>query len=220
MNELSRTNRITIGVIFFLLIILIGFIFINPPKYNFNKPMSEALSAIKSVDYKYNPQLLTQNILDKDENVLIVDVRSQYEYAKSHLPEAHNIPTVNLLDDDNYDFFKDAEKGGKKVVLYGSTANDASAPFMILHQMGFDNISYSQVGYDYFEDKDLNVLAQETFEAIDEKPVTNFAQFIDDARKKAEENDSKEVVVKPKPVKQPVQIKVKSNVGAQEDEGC
>ena len=219
MVELSRTNRITIGVIFFLLIILLGFIFINPPKYSFNEPMSEALKDIKSVDFKYSPELLAQNILDKDENVLLVDVRSQYEYAKSHLPEARNIPTVNLLDDDNYDFFKDTQKGSKQVVLYGNTASEASAPFMILHQMGFDNISYSEVGYNYFEGKDFNEIAQETFEAIDEKPVTDFAQFIEDAKIKAEESSSKTIVT-PKPVKKPVEIKVQTNTAVQEDEGC
>lgn len=218
MIELTKTNRITIGVIVFLLIMLIGFIFINPPKYSFKKPMHEVLSDIKAEQNMVSPQDLSKAIINKDQNMLLVDVRSQYEFAKSHLPEAKNIPTVHLLDDDHYDFFKDAQKGGKKVVLYGRTANEASAPFMILHQMGFDHIAYAQVGYDYFEDKTLEDVAQTAFEAIDEKPVTDFAQFIKDARQKVETEQSK--VTAPKQVKKPVEIKVKTNATVEEDEGC
>ncbi len=217
MVELSKTNKITIGVIFFLLIILIGFIFINPPKYSFHRPETETLNNVLSGDYKYNPQLLAEKIRNKDNNVLLVDVRSQYVYNKSHLPEALNIPTVHLLDDDNYKFFKDAQKGGKKVVLYGNTANDASAPFMILHQMGFDNVSYSQVGFEYFEGKDLNALAQETFDVIDEQPVTDFAQFIEDARQKAAEKYNTSEVTNT--AKQPVQLNMQAHT-EEEDEGC
>lgn len=218
MVELTKTNRITIGVIVFLLIILVGFIFINSPKYSFKKPMREVLSDVKAEQYKVNPQDLSKAILSKDQNKLLIDVRSQYEYAKSHLPEAKNIPTVHLLDDDNFKFFKDASEGGKQVVLYGNTANEASAPFMILYQMGFDNIAYTQVGYNYFEGKTLETVAQSTFDAVDEKPVTDFAQFIKDARQKVQEEQTE--VMTSKPVKKPVQIKMQTHSEEGEDEGC
>jgi rhodanese-related sulfurtransferase len=222
MIELTKTRRITIAVVSVLAVILLGFLFLNPPKYAFKKPLDESLVSMNEQTNRINPQTLAELLINQDPSVVLIDVRSPYEYAKGHIESAENISMESLLDDDNYKRFQDYKEGNKKVIFYGDTQDEASVPFMILQQMGFDNVAYSEACFGYFKGKDMSEVAKATFEAQDEKPITDFAQFIMDEREKAEKRAKQKASVKQTVVKKaaPVQIKVQPKTEPEEDEGC
>lgn len=217
MIELTKTNKITIGVVVALLVLVLGFIFLKPAKYVFNTQLGKELADVKVLDYQVSPQEVAKAILSKDQNMVLVDVRSQFDYAKSHLPEAKNIYKVNLFDDDNIAFFNDIVKGNKKVVLYGDTAAEANDLFMILKQMGYSNISYLTVGYDVLKAGNWNEIAADSVKYNDEAAVVDFAKFIEDAQNSA---TTEGAVSKPKTESKPKVIVPVSAPAGGGDEGC
>ena len=169
------------------------------------------------VGFQASPQSVANAILNKDKSIVLVDVRSQFEFAKGHLPEAKNIYKVNLMDDANMDFFKTLKGNNKKAILYGSSASEANVPFMILKQMGIENISYLAVGYDDLKAGNWTEIAANTSNFNDETAVVDFAKFISDANKsssKVNTTVAKPTVAKPKVIVKPVKS------AAAKDEGC
>lgn len=185
MIEFTKTNRITVGVVAVVVILLLGFLFLKPAEFVFNSSLSKELNDVNNNLYQKSPQLMAQSILSKDNNIILVDVRSDFEFNKGHLPNARNIYTANLFDKDNISFFKELKKTGKTAIFYGATADEANVPFMILKQMGIENIAVSNAGYEVFKGKSLKDIATLTNTYNDELPIIDFAQFISEANKNA-----------------------------------
>nr|WP_315218908.1 rhodanese-like domain-containing protein [uncultured Flavobacterium sp.] len=216
-SEFSKTNWITFGVIATVLVLVLGFIFLKTEKYTFKTPLNKELADIKLVGFQASPQSVANAILNKDKSIVLVDVRSQFEFAKGHLPEAKNIYKVNLMDDANMDFFKTLKGINIKAILYGSSASEANVPFMILKQMGIENISYLAVGYDDLKTGNWTEIAANPTKFNDETAVVDFAKFISDANKsssKVNKTVAKPTVAKPKVIVKPVKTE------AAKDEGC
>lgn len=215
--EFTRTNWITFGLIAILLVLVLGFIFLKTEKYTFKTPLDKELSDIKMTSFQASPQSVANAILNKDKSIVLVDVRSQFDFAKGHLPDAKNIYKVNLMNEENMDFFKALKEGNKKAILYGSSASEANVPFMILKQMGIENISYLAVGYDDLKAGNWNEIAANPSKFNDETAVVDFAKFISDANKsssKVNTSVAKPTVSKSKVIVKPVKTE------ASKDEGC
>ncbi len=216
-SEFTKTNWITFGVIATLIVLVLGFIFLKTEKYTFVTPLDKELAEIKVASFQVSPQALAKAILNNDKSIILVDVRSQFDFAKGHLPKAKNIYKVNLMNDDNMDFFVDLKEGNKKVILYGSSASEANVPFMILKQMGIENVSYLAVGYDDLKAANWAEIAANPTIFNDETPVIDFAKFISDANKSSSKVNTavaKPTVAKPKVIVKPAQS------AAAKDEGC
>ena len=216
-SDFTKTNWITFGVLAILLVLVLGFIFLKTEKYTFNTPLDKELAEIKIASFQVSPQTVAQAILKKDKSIVLVDVRNQFDYAKGHLPEAKNIYRVNLMDDENMDFFAALKENNKKAILYGSSASEANVPFMILKQMGIENISYLAVGYDDLKAGNWTEIAANPAKINDEIAVVDFAKFISDANKSSGKAITK--VSKPSQSKPKVIVKPKAPA-AESDEGC
>jgi rhodanese-related sulfurtransferase len=214
--ELDKTNWIIIGVVATLLVLFLGFVFLKPAKYTFKTPLDKELSDIKRTDYQVSPQTLAKAIIAKDKNIVLVDVRSQFDFAKGHLPDAINIYKVNLMDDANMEFFENLKEGHKKAILYGNSASDANVPFMILKQMDVENIQFLSVGYDDVKAVDWVEMASNTDKFNDENAVVDFAQFISDANKsRGIEKTIETTAAQAKP-----SVIIRPKKSASKDEGC
>ncbi len=182
-SEFTKTNWITFGVIAALIVLVLSFIFLKTDKYTFKTPLNKELAEIKVASFQVSPQTVANAILHKDKSIILVDVRSQFDFAKGHLPDAKNIYKVNLMADSNMDFFLSLKETNKKAILYGSSASEANVPFMILKQMGIENISNLAVGYDDLKAGNWTEIAANPSKFNDETAVVDFAQFISDANK-------------------------------------
>jgi len=87
-SEFTKTNWITFGVIAALIVLVLSFIFLKTDKYTFKTPLNKELAEIKVASFQVSPQTVANAILHKDKSIILVDVRSQFDFAKGHLPDA------------------------------------------------------------------------------------------------------------------------------------
>ena len=199
MEELKRTKRITIGVVAFLVVLVIGFLTVKKPVavYSLNpQQMNEELILV----YQVTPEEASEMMGDSIHNVF-VDIRSIYDFEKDHLYGAINIPVPNLLDKENKQQFDQWKKDSVTVVLYGNDQLQANAPWMLMYQLGYDNTRVLLGGLSYYNKFYDGLLAEnESFET--ENPEYDYKKIIEEGSKNntsvAAEAPKKQVVVRKK----------------------
>jgi len=135
MKELEKTKRISISAVIFLLVLVIALLTYKKPKYIFLKSSEQTLQ--ETVQKKY---LLGQQEFNKDSsNFVLVDTRDLYEFNKSHLPNAVNIPLKDVLEETTIDYLETINDQGKSPVLYGTNPSEVVSVWMTLYQLGFED---------------------------------------------------------------------------------
>jgi len=223
---MKKLYRILLIVVLLLIITLLAFQFIKTPEYKFVENTSNSFVDYTKVENIITPYTMAKSIIEKDDKTILVDIRNNHEFTNGHLTNARHISKETILDDENYDFFKKLKENGQKAILYGENVEEANIPFIILNQMGIENISISSEGYQFFINNDLNKLANSEIDySTIEVPKADFAKFITEENKKAEEKiklekaivkkiipiAKKSVIIKPKPT---------APVEEEEEEGC
>lgn len=182
--------------------------------------------------YVFPPDAVAKALINKDKHTLLIDVRSRHDFVNGHLPNAKHIDKSAVLNKENYTFFSNLKNNNKQVIFYGNDVVEANAPFMILKQMGIENIGISCEGYDFFNENDINhIAATKTLHPNDESAVVDFSKYIEDVKKtviakaKAEKEKAKKAatirVFKPKKkVVVKSKLKAKPVIEEEEEEGC
>lgn len=228
MIELTRTKMITAAILTMIGIIILGLITMTSPKYFFRSDPSLMISHLKKGDYQLTPGDMARKIVQKNKDFVLVDIRSQYEYAKGNIDGSINIPASDILDDENYSMFKGFQKDSKIVCLYGKDITEANVPFMTLHGLGFENISVLQGGYDYIRNKDINTVASENIVFNDESPLADIQKYIKEENVRSEKLAKQKIDVpnnvSQSKVKKSIQPEAKKSApvkpAAVEEEGC
>jgi len=204
MKELEKVKRISIASTLFILAVLIGVLTFERPKNMYSMNTKTTLQKLNTNDY-----VISFNEI-KPENVLI-DIRSPYEYDKGHLDKAINISIPDILTDENQGLFNELKESNKTVVLYGKNPQEANIPFLILYQLGFDNVKLLSVENDYLQNKLI------TNPSDIEKPVADIKAFIDESIKNSNVSNV-ETENKPEPAKKVVTVQKKKKKVA--EGGC
>lgn len=214
MKELEKTKRISIAAVLTILVVIIALLSYKRPKHLYTTQPTDALTEISSPDY-----LVAQKDIDLSNQVLI-DVRSQFDFDKGHLENAVNMYAPEILNDENSDVLEDLKEKGKTLVLYGNSPNEAIAPYMVLYQLGFDNIKILSVKNSYYQNKlitkdvtvenslaDVNAFIQESIKTKEEamKKAKAAAAKPKYVTPKPKVTTSKKVVPKKKKKKMPVE---------------
>ena len=183
MEELKRTNRITIGVFAFLAVIILGALTIKKPTevYKFTpQQMNEELILV----YHVTPEQAVDMLADTVSTVF-VDLRSIYDYEKGNLENSINIPIPMLLDKGNKKLFDGWKEDSVTVVFYGNDQLQANAPWMMMYQLGYTNSVTLLGGYDYMDKQLAGTLTDDSnFEM--EYPAADFKGILDKASEGAE----------------------------------
>ena len=190
MKELEKTKRISIAAVLTILLVIIALLSYKRPSHLYSESIENSLELASNSDY-----IITQQDLEKFD-LLLVDIRSNIEYNKGHLDKAINIYAPEILDPKNSEVLQDLKEKNKTIVLYGSTPNEALTPFMLLQQLGYNNIKLLTVDLGYSQDK--LIVKSSTLE--DNK--YDIKKFIDESIKKAMAKP------KPKPKLKPIVKKV------------
>ncbi|MGB7841860.1 MAG: rhodanese-like domain-containing protein [Salinimicrobium sp.] len=203
MKELEKVKRISIASILFILVILIGVLTYERPENLYAMNTKSTLENLTGNDY-----VVSINEIQKPD-IALVDVRSPYEFEKGHLKNAINISTPDILNEENKEIFQELKDQKKVAVLYGKDLEEANIPFLLLYQLGFDNLKMLSVNNTYLQNK----LVTQPTEI--EKPVADVQGFIDESVK----NSNKEIEVKAKPVPKKV-ITVRKKKKKPVEGGC
>ena len=71
--------------------------------------------------------------------MIVVDTREPFEYARSHVDGAINIPTAEFMTGDVPEKLKDTPKD-EEIILYCISGQRSNTCSMILRQYGFTNL--------------------------------------------------------------------------------
>ncbi len=194
MKELEKTKRISISAVLFLLVILIGVLTFKKPQYTFEKSSAATLEKIITKDY-----IVTLSDLEKLDSAQyrIIDTRNNYEYEKGQIENAVNISSHDVFNAASKRLLNQLDNEGRAIILYGETADYANSAWMLLYQMGYDNVKVLCVETEYV-DKVFQVKGTPL-----EKASVDFAEVMasaknDKSSEMAVEKPKKKVITVPK----------------------
>ena len=227
---MKKLYRILLIAVLLLIVLVLSLRFVQNPKYKFAKDPTNSFVNYAEDEYLISPYAIAKSITNHDSNTVLIDVRNKHEYVNGHIEGAKHMAKETILEDANFEFFKDLKANDQNAILYGEDVIEANIPFMILKQMGIENISISSKGYDFFVNNDLKkIAASEIDYTTIEIPAADFAKFVKDENIEAEERiqlakEKKKVVVYKAPTKKKTVItKPKAapvEEEEEEDEGC
>ena len=178
MKELTRTKRLTYVTVIIILVIIIGVMSTKQPRLVYQLTPQESLLAVLSLEDEIFPEDVASVFEYEDPGYVVVDIRNPYEYYKGHLQTAVNIPVPDLLSEENIRFFKQLEQDSMTVILYGQDQLEANGPWMVLKQLGFDNIKVMLGGYGYYTTNSLDIYDMPDIpEYLVEEPNYDFAEI-------------------------------------------
>ncbi|MEZ5195963.1 MAG: rhodanese-like domain-containing protein [Bacteroidales bacterium] len=179
MKELTRTRRLTIITLIFVLILIIGFLTFSKPEFIYILTPEETLKEISNGNNEIAPELIINALAENDPAMVLVDVRNPYDYVKGFLGEAINIPVSEILTKESISFFKKMQKESLTVILYGKDQLEANGPYMFLKQLGFDNVKILLGGYDCVSNlKKGNEIGPESLDYQVENPIVDFDEVL------------------------------------------
>ena len=150
MDELNKTNRLTIAVIGIVLVIIIGLITLRRPDIKYSLTPAESIALLNDPALVITPEQAAAALKDSAGKTVFIDVRNSIAFDRGHVKNAVNIPVRELFAKKSKTIFRDIEKAGQTAVLYGETQQQANGPWLMLRQTGFKNVllftgSYSQI---------------------------------------------------------------------------
>ena len=181
MKELEKVKRISIASTLFILAVLVGLLTFKRPKNMYAISTKTTLENLTTKTYLISTDEISYS------GMVLIDTRSPYEYDKGHLENAINIPSAEILSDENQSKFQEYMNSNLTVVLYGNSPEEANIPFSILEQLGFDNIKVLAASISYFQNK-LIITKSDI-----EKPVADIKGFLEESAK----NSNSEVKEEP-----------------------
>lgn len=184
MKELKKTKRLSISVIGYLAIILIGVLSLGKSDPRFTESRASLLSEIEEMNHEIFPDEVLEIVANQDETYLLVDLRSEYAFVKNHLDGAVNIPKNMLLEKENLQFFDKAVSDSLIVILYGETQLDANGPWMVLYQLGYPNLKVLLGGYKTISNPEFD--PDNIGDYLIEEAVVDFYTITQDATEQSE----------------------------------
>lgn len=99
-------------------------------------PVSSCSKEIENVNYKTINAEETKAIIDAEENIVILDVRTKAEFDDGHIPNAILIPDAKLKEEVE---IKIPDKD-TKILIYCRSGNRSAKSAKHLIEMGYNNV--------------------------------------------------------------------------------
>lgn len=117
---------------------------------------NDLLEYVNSGMQYFTPDEVAQMLISKDPSLVLIDVRSENEYEKFHLPGAINIPLSSLLEDQWKDYL---HQDLRYNVFYSNGTVTANEAWMLTRQLGYLNNYVLQGGLNYWVETIMNPTA-------------------------------------------------------------
>jgi len=182
-------KRSVITMIIFVIIIIAGLLTLTNPRLKYALDPDQTISLVINDNDNISPEQLDNMMTGSTENITLIDIRNHYVFARGHIPGATNISAVELLENDNIRWLKNLKKNGTVVIIYGEDQLQANGPWMVLQQIGFDNVKTLLGGYRYY--LAINDKVSPVKEYIPEKAAYDYAEVAKAADIEEENNSNK-----------------------------
>lgn len=199
MKELNRTRRLIIATTLFVLVLAIGMLTLRKPDFEYQITTEEMLEELYNIENEMLPDEAMEIIAYADSSYIFVDLRNSYEYDKGSLENAINIPVSDILDEESMEFFEQMAVDSIILVLFGYNQREANGPWMMLKQLGFNNMKVLLGGYGYLADEDIDYYdLPEIPPYFVEEASMDFATFIEEAgNQPLETSNTEKISIKP-----------------------
>ena len=157
-----------------LIIVPLGMIMAAIPQnttHPYKLTPNELLEHMNSGMQYFSPDEVAHMIVSKDPSLLLVDVRSEDEYEKYHLPGAINIPLSSLLEDQWKDYL---HQDLRYNVFYSNSTVNANQAWMLTRQLGYENNYVLQGGLNYWVETIMNPTAPKSTSPNEEMAKYDF----------------------------------------------
>jgi len=191
MNEIQKNWKLILASVVFVIIILIGFITLRKPDLKYHLTTEQAAALLQIPDL----EILPAEINAKAASFVIVDLRTPNDFLKGHIAGSVNIPEPTLFDVQNIKQFKSWENQASTIVLVGRDQSQAAGPWMLLRQMGYNNLKIMTGGWKQYVAMQQNPAA--TLARIGQ-PMHDFAKIMESSNQGVSataESEKKEVVL-------------------------
>lgn len=179
MKELTNTRRLTLAILVFVLILVVGFLTFQKPEFQYILGSQEILQELSNEENEITPDFINDIIVKNDPSYVFIDLRNPFEYNRGYIGEAINIPVSEILADASISLFDEMKENSITPVLYGKDQMEANGPWMLLTQLGYNNVKILLGGYNYFSQNENSI--ENNSEMPDyqvEIPVSNFAETL------------------------------------------
>jgi len=155
-NEIMHVHELNpkktmITMIIFVIVIIIGLVTLSKPRLNYAITPEETVVLAGSEEGFVYPYEL-EDILNKTiDTIVLVDIRNTFQFGRGHIPGAENISAVELISKENIKRLEALKDAGQVVLIYGNNLVEANGPYMLLRQIGFDNVKVLMGGYSYYK---------------------------------------------------------------------
>ncbi len=150
MKENNRTKRLSIASVIFIAVIIIGLITIRKPDLEYKLNPEQLLEAILENTDEIYPEDVEYFVEFEEPGYACIDLRSPYEFVKGHISGSINIPANELLEKENMETFDGFVKDSLIVILIAETQTEAIGPWMLLKQLGYNNLHVMLGGWNYY----------------------------------------------------------------------
>jgi rhodanese-related sulfurtransferase len=101
----------------------------------------------------FSPDEVAHMIVSGDPSLVLIDVRSETDYEKYHLPGAINIPLSSLLEEQWKEYL---DQDLRYNVFYSNSTVNANQAWMLTRQLGYENNYVLQGGLNYWVETIVN----------------------------------------------------------------
>ncbi|NVO21172.1 MAG: rhodanese-like domain-containing protein [Bacteroidetes bacterium] len=150
-KKFVKTNWLFLSALVFLVVIITVLLSLRGPSIAYKIEAAKVSSSITDTSSMVSPMSIFNQKENQTAGFILVDVRSRDEFFKGHIQKAVSIPVRELLDNNSVLFFRKAAKEHSQIILYGNDQLQANSPWMLLKQLGFDNIKVLEGGYSFFK---------------------------------------------------------------------
>lgn len=143
-------KRTLITILLFALVIVFGWITMKKPLFEYALTPQQTVDMVIGHKGCFHPYELAKVISDKSGNVVLIDIRNSFDFARGHIPGAINITAANLLKKNNIKQLEAWKKDNIKVVFYHDDQLQANGAWMLFRQIGYSNTYVLLGGYNYY----------------------------------------------------------------------
>ena len=161
-------KRTVITMVIFVVVIVVGLLTLASPRLKYKISPTDAIIMVSVANQGVDASKIDNMLSASNNPTILIDIRNNYDYARSHIASATNISAVELLSKDNIKWLNELKDRNTTVVIYGDTPLQTNGPWMVFQQLGFDNVTFLKGGYNYyleFKDAEKNHLTIAPFEA-------------------------------------------------------
>jgi rhodanese-related sulfurtransferase len=147
MTEIYKTRRLKIVSAIFIAIIMIGFITLRTPDYNYTLTIDQTIKGLSLPENAINPSEVIKLMESNNKKYLFLDVRNPHEFLTNQIENSINIPASEILKEENFNYFRKMDQENITIIIYGNDALQANGTRMLLNQLGINNVKILTVGF-------------------------------------------------------------------------